>query len=222
MSVRFCAGSCAKATDEGTVVKLICLDLEGVLVPEIWIGVAERTGIEELRLTTRDISDYDVLMTRRLEILRQNDLGIGDIHEVIGTLDPLPGALEFLDRLRVSVQVAILSDTFYQFANPLMRKLKWPSLYCNDLEIDAEGRVTAYRMRQPDQKRAAVRAFKGLNFDVVAAGDSYNDLSMLTEADAGVLFRPPESLVEEHPHFPVTRTHDELYDALTGIAGVRD
>jgi len=197
-------------------VKIICLDLEGVLVPEIWIGVAERTGIEELRLTTRDISDYDVLMRRRLEILDEKGLGIGDIHEVIDTLDPLPGALEFLDSVRASVQVAILSDTFYQFAEPLMRKLRWPSLYCNDLEIDGEGRVTGYRLRQPDQKRMAVQAFKALKFDVLAAGDSYNDLSMLTEADAGVLFRPPEKLVAEYPDFPVTQTHEELHTALLG------
>lgn len=196
--------------------KIICLDLEGVLVPEIWIGVAERTGIEELRLTTRDISDYDVLMQRRLEILDEKGLGIGDIHEVIDTLDPLPGALEFLDSVRASVQVAILSDTFYQFAEPLMRKLRWPSLYCNDLEIDGEGRVTGYRLRQPDQKRMAVQAFKALKFDVLAAGDSYNDLSMLTEADAGVLFRPPEKLVAEYPDFPVTQTHEELHTALLG------
>ena len=196
--------------------KIICLDLEGVLVPEIWIGVAERTGIEELRLTTRDISDYDVLMKRRLEILDEKGLGIGDIHEVIDTLDPLPGALEFLDSVRASVQVAILSDTFYQFAEPLMRKLRWPSLYCNDLEIDGEGRVTGYRLRQPDQKRMAVQAFKALKFDVLAAGDSYNDLSMLTEADAGVLFRPPEKLVAEYPDFPVTQTHEELHTALLG------
>jgi phosphoserine/homoserine phosphotransferase len=197
-------------------VKIICLDLEGVLVPEIWIGVAERTGIEELRLTTRDISDYDVLMKRRLEILEDKGLGIGDIHEVIDTLDPLPGALEFLDSVRASVQVAILSDTFYQFAEPLMRKLRWPSLYCNDLEIDGDGRVTGYRLRQPDQKRKAVQAFKALNFDVLAAGDSYNDLSMLTEADAGGLFRPPEKLVAEYPEFPVTETHEELHAALLG------
>jgi phosphoserine/homoserine phosphotransferase len=197
-------------------VKIICLDLEGVLVPEIWIGVAERTGIEELRLTTRDISDYDVLMKRRLEILEDKGLGIGDIHEVIDTLDPLPGALEFLDSVRASVQVAILSDTFYQCAEPLMRKLRWPSLYCNDLEIDGDGRVTGYRLRQPDQKRKAVQAFKALNFDVLAAGDSYNDLSMLTEADAGVLFRPPEKLVAEYPEFPVTETHEELHAALLG------
>ncbi len=194
--------------------KIVCLDLEGVLVPEIWIGVAERTGIEELRLTTRDISDYDVLMKRRIEILREQGLGIGDIHEVIGSLDPLPGAAEFLDRLRESVQVAILSDTFYEFAEPLMRKLKWPSLYCNDLQVGEDGRVTGYRLRQPDQKRQAILAFKSLNFQVVAAGDSYNDLSMLTEAQAGVLFRPPEQLVAEYPDFPVTQTHEELYRAL--------
>ena len=194
--------------------KIVCLDLEGVLVPEIWIGVAERTGIEELRLTTRDISDYDVLMKRRIEILRERGLGIGDIHEVIGSLDPLPGAAEFLDRLRESVQVAILSDTFYEFAEPLMRKLKWPSLYCNDLQVGEDGRVTGYRLRQPDQKRQAVLAFKSLNFQVVAAGDSYNDLSMLSEAQAGVLFRPPEQLVAEYPDFPVTQTHEELYRAL--------
>lgn len=194
--------------------KIVCLDLEGVLVPEIWIGVAERTGIEELRLTTRDISDYDVLMGRRLEILEEHGLGIADIHAVIDTLDPLPGALEFLDDLRESVQVAILSDTFYQFAEPLMRKLRWPSLYCNDLDIDGAGRVTGYRLRQPDQKRKVVQAFKALNFDVLAAGDSYNDLSMLEEADEGILFRPPEKLVSEYPHFPVTHTHDELHVAL--------
>ncbi len=196
--------------------KIICLDLEGVLVPEIWIGVAERTGIDELRLTTRDISEYDVLMKRRIKILHEHGLLIGDIHDVISSLDPLPGARDLLARLRASVQVAILSDTFYQFAEPLMRKLDWPSLYCNDLEIDGQGRITGYRLRQPDQKRQAVLAFKGLNFRVTAAGDSYNDISMLTEAHAGVLFRPPEQLVEEHPHFPVTHSHEELHEALLG------
>jgi phosphoserine/homoserine phosphotransferase len=194
--------------------KLVCLDLEGVLVPEIWIGVAERTGIEELRLTTRDISDYDILMKRRIEILEEHGLRIGDIHEVINSLSPLPGARDFLDRLRSSVQVAILSDTFYQFASPLMRMLDWPSLYCNDLEIDGGGQVTGYRLRQPDQKRQAVRAFKDLEFRVLAAGDSYNDISMLSEAHAGILFRPPEQLVGEYPQFPVTQSHDELLDAL--------
>lgn len=196
--------------------RIICLDLEGVLVPEIWVGVAERTGIDELRLTTRDISDYDVLMKRRIEILHANGLLIGDIHEVIDSLDPLPGARDLLARLRASVQVAIISDTFYQFAEPLMRKLDWPSLYCNDLEIDGEGRITGYRLRQPDQKRQAVLAFKGLNFRVTAAGDSYNDISMLTEAHAGVWFRPPEKLAGEHPQFPVTHSHEELYEALLG------
>lgn len=196
--------------------KIICLDLEGVLVPEIWIGVAERTGIDELRLTTRDISDYDALMKRRIEILHEQGLRIGDIRDVINSLDPLPGARDLLARLRASVQVAILSDTFYQFAEPLMRKLDWPSLYCNDLEIDGQGRITGYRLRQPDQKRQAVLAFKGLNFQVTAAGDSYNDISMLTEAHAGVLFRPPEQLVEQHPHFPVTHSHEELHEALLG------
>lgn len=197
--------------------KMVCLDLEGVLVPEIWIGVAQRTGIDELRLTTRDISDYDVLMKRRIEILHERDLRLGDIHEVIGSLNPLPGARQFLDELRASVQVAILSDTFYQFAEPLMRQLNWPSLYCNDLEIDGDGRVTGYRLRQPEQKRAAVRAFQALKFQVVAAGDSYNDLSMLSEAEAGVLFRPPGKLVREYPHFPVTHTHEELRDALMSV-----
>ncbi len=196
--------------------KIICLDLEGVLVPEIWIGVAERTGIDELRLTTRDISDYDVLMKRRIEILNEHGLLIDDIHDVISSLEPVPGARDLLDRLRASMQVAIISDTFYQFAQPLMRKLNWPSLYCNDLDIDGGGRITGYRLRQPDQKRQAVLAFKGLNFRVTAAGDSYNDISMLTEAHAGVLFRPPEQLVGEYPHFPVTHSHEELHEALVG------
>ena len=194
--------------------KLVCLDLEGVLVPEIWINVAERTGIEELRLTTRDISDYDVLMKRRIEILHEHGLRIGDIHEVIDSLELLPGARDFLGRLRAAVQVAILSDTFYQFASPLMRMLDWPSLYCNDLEIDEDGRVTGYRLRQPDQKRQAVRAFKTLEFQVLAAGDSYNDISMLAEAHGGILFRPPEKLVGEYPDFPVTHSHDELFEEL--------
>ena len=199
--------------------KIICLDLEGVLVPEIWIGVAERTGIDELRLTTRDIPDYDVLMKRRIEILNEHGLLIGDIHDVISSLDPLPGARDLLDRLRASMQVAILSDTFYQFADSLMRKLNWPSLYCNDLEIDGEGQIIGYRLRQPDQKRQAVLAFKGLKFRVTAAGDSYNDISMLTEAHAGVLFRPPEQMAEEYPHFPVTHSHEELHEALMDAGG---
>ena len=196
---------------------VVCLDLEGVLVPEIWIGVAERTGIEELRLTTRDVSDYDVLMRGRIRILDEHGLRLADVHEVIDSLDPLPGALEFLDWLRGRVQVAILSDTFYQFATPLMRKLRWPSLFCNDLEVDDQGSVTGYRLRQPDQKRETVKAFKALNFQIVAAGDSYNDISMLEEADAGILFRPPENVAQEYPKFPVTNSYEELRDAIERI-----
>jgi phosphoserine/homoserine phosphotransferase len=190
--------------------KIACLDLEGVLVPEIWINVAERTGIEELRLTTRDIPDYDRLMTGRLSILAEKGLGLPDIQKVIGGMSPLPGAAEFLDWLRERTQVVILSDTFYQFAAPLMRQLGWPTLLCHRLEIGDGGRVIDYHLRQKDQKRQAVRAFHQLNFRVIAAGDSYNDTSMLSEADAGILFRPPDNVVEEFPQFPVTRSYEEL------------
>jgi len=190
--------------------ELACLDLEGVLIPEIWINVAERTGIEELRLTTRDISDYDVLMKRRLGILERNDLGIRDIQSVIEEMDPLPGAADALEWLRARFQVVILSDTFYDFAEPFMRKLGWPTLFCHKLEIDAKGRVTDYLLRQADPKRKAVQAFHGLNFRVIATGDSYNDTSMLSEADAGILFRPPDNVIEEFPQFPVARSYDEL------------
>jgi phosphoserine/homoserine phosphotransferase len=192
--------------------EIACLDLEGVLVPEIWINFAERTGIEELRLTTRDVPDYDALMTRRLSILAENDLGLSDIQEVIGGMAPLPGAREFLDWLRERAQVVILSDTFYQFAAPLMRQLGWPTLLCHRLEIGEGGRVADYHLRQKDGKKQAVRAFHQLNFRVVAAGDSYNDTTMLSEADAGILFRPPDNVIEEFPQFPVTRTYDELRD----------
>jgi phosphoserine/homoserine phosphotransferase len=189
---------------------IACLDLEGVLVPEIWIGVAERSGIEELRLTTRDIPDYDELMTRRLRILDERGLGLPDIQAVIDALGPLPGAREFLDWLRERMQVVILSDTFYQFAAPLMRQLGWPTLLCHSLDVEPGGHIRAYRLRQSDPKRQAVRAFHGLNFRVLAAGDSYNDTSMLAEADAGILFRPPENVIREFPQFPVTRDYDEL------------
>ena len=190
--------------------EIACLDLEGVLVPEIWISFAERTGIEELRLTTRDVPDYDALMTRRLSILEENDLGLPDIQEVIGGMSPLSGAREFLDWLRERAQVVILSDTFYQFAAPLMRQLGWPTLLCHRLEISEGGRVSNYRLRQKDGKRQAVRAFHQLNFRVIAAGDSYNDTTMLSEADAGILFRPPDNVIEEFPQFPVARDYDEL------------
>ncbi len=189
---------------------IACLDLEGVLVPEIWINVAERTGIEALRRTTRDEPDYDVLMRGRLKILEQHKLGIRDIQRVIAELDPLEGAREFLDWLRERFQVVVLSDTFYQFAEPLMRKLGFPTLFCHDLEIDESGRITDYRLRMSDQKRESVTHLRELNFRTIAAGDSYNDTSMLAVADAGILFRPPDNVVAEFPQYPVTRTYDEL------------
>ena len=193
---------------------IVCLDLEGVLVPEIWVNVAERTGIEALRRTTRDEPDYDKLMRARLEILDQHGLGIREIVEVIGGLEPLDGASGFLDELRERFQVLILSDTFYPFAGPLMRKLGFPTLFCHDLEIDAQGRIRNYRLRMPDQKRAAVRSLRELLFPVVAAGDSYNDTTMLSEADAGILFRPPPNVIEEFPQFPVTEGYPELLSAI--------
>ncbi len=189
---------------------IACLDLEGVLVPEIWINVAERTGIEALRRTTRDEPDYDVLMRGRLEILDRNRLGIEDIQRVIAEIDPLEGAADFLDWLRARYQVIVLSDTFYQFAEPLMRKLVFPTLFCHDLEIERGGRIANYRLRLPDQKRESVIHFRDLNFQTIAAGDSYNDMSMLAVADAGILFRPPDKVVEEFPQYPVARTYDEL------------
>jgi len=195
---------------------VLCLDLEGVLVPEIWIGVAERTGIPELRVTTREEPDYDKLMRRRLAILEREGLGLPDVQAVIDALGPLPGARAFLDWARERAQILILSDTFYEFARPLMRQLGWPTLFCNRLVVDADGRILDYRMRQPDPKRQAVRALHGLNFRVVAAGDSYNDTAMLAEADAGILFRPPDNVVREFPQFPVTRDYDELRAAVEG------
>jgi phosphoserine/homoserine phosphotransferase len=195
-----------------------CLDLEGVLIPEIWINFAEQTGIDELRRTTRDEPDYDVLMKRRLQILAENHLGLPDIQEVIGRLHPLPGAAEFMDWLRERFQVVILSDTFYQFAKPLMAQLGFPTLLCHDLEIADDGRVVDYRIRLQDQKREAVRALQGLNFKVVAAGDSYNDTAMLGEADAGILFRPPDNVTHEFPQFPVATTYDALQSEFSSAA----
>jgi phosphoserine/homoserine phosphotransferase len=202
--------------------EIACLDLEGVLVPEIWINFAERTGIEALRLTTRDVPDYDALMTRRLSILKENNLGLQDIQKVIAAMSPLPGAPEFLEWLRERTQVVILSDTFYQFAAPLMRQLGWPTLLCHRLEISEDGRVSNYHLRQKDGKRQAVKAFHQLKFRVVAAGDSYNDTSMLSEADAGILFRPPDNVIEEFPQFPVTRTYEELRSEFQGVIESRE
>jgi phosphoserine/homoserine phosphotransferase len=187
-----------------------CLDLEGVLIPEIWINFAERTGIAELRRTTRDEPNYDVLMKRRLEILAENGLGLPDIQEVIGHMSPLPGAPEFLNWLKERSQVVILSDTFYDFAKPLMAQLGFPTLFCHNLEIADDGRVVDYHIRLPDHKREAVKSLGGLNFQVIAAGDSYNDTAMLGEADAGILFRPPDNVIEEFPQFPVAMSYDEM------------
>jgi len=189
---------------------LVCLDLEGVLVPEIWINVALKTGIEDLKITTREMPDYDKLMERRLKILDRHQLKISDIQTVIAQMGPLDGALEFVAWLRERCQVVILSDTFYQFAEPLMRQLGFPTLFCNQLEIDGRGRIVAYHMRMMDPKKHAVAAFKALNFLTMAAGDSYNDTAMLGEADAGFFFRPPDHLPKEFPQFPVTQTYSEL------------
>ncbi len=194
--------------------EIACLDLEGVLVPEIWIGVAERTGIEALRATTRDIPDYDVLMKQRLALLDQHDLRLSDIQAVIDELGPMEGAWDFLQWLREHFQVVILSDTFYEFAAPLMRQLGWPALLCHQLEVDDDDRIANYRLRQQNLKRRAVQAFQSLNYRVIAAGDSYNDIAMLQAADAGILFRPPPNVISEFPQFPLTTTFDEMRDAF--------
>lgn len=199
--------------------QIACLDLEGVLVPEIWINVAERTGVDELRATTRDIPDYDELMTQRLRILDEHNLKLADIQEVIGGMGPMEGAWEFLDQLRHEFQVIILSDTFYDFAAPLMKQLGHPTLFCHRLEIDEEGRVADYHLRMPDQKREAVKSLHHLNFKVIAAGDSYNDTTMLSEADAGILFRPPQNVIDEFPQFPVTTDYEELLAEFRSASG---
>lgn len=191
---------------------IVCLDLEGVLVPEIWINVALKTGIEELKITTREMPDYDKLMRQRLTILDQHALKIRDIQDVIGNMGPLEGATDFLAWLRERWQVIILSDTFYQFAQPLMRQLGFPTLFCHQLEIDGGGRIVNYHMRMDNPKKHAVASLKALNFSTMAAGDSYNDTAMLGEADAGFFFCPPEHLPKEFPMFPVTQTYGELQE----------
>ena len=194
---------------------IVCLDLEGVLVPEIWINVALKTGIEELKVTTREMPDYDKLMNQRLAILDKNNLKIADIQEVIGKMGPLEGATDFVRWLRERYQVVILSDTFYQFAQPLMRQLGFPTLFCNQLEIDGTGRIVRYHMRMQNQKKHSVAAFKSLNFFTMAAGDAYNDTAMLGEADVGCFFRPPDHLPKEFPQFPVTQSYGELQAQFT-------
>ncbi len=190
--------------------EIACLDLEGVLVPEIWIAFAEKTGIEALKKTTRDEPDYDVLMRYRLDILRENGLGLNEIQEVIATLEPLPGAKEFIDWLRERFQVVILSDTFYEFASPLMKQLGYPTLLCHKLESTDDGTVVNYHLRQADPKRQAIVGFKSMYYRTIAAGDSYNDTTMLAEADAGILFHAPDNVINEFPQFPAVQTFDDL------------
>lgn len=190
--------------------ELACLDLEGVLVPEIWIEFAKVTGIEELKATTRDIPDYDVLMKQRLRILEQHNLGLKEIQDVIATLKPLEGAVEFVNWLRERFQVIILSDTFYEFSQPLMRQLGFPTLLCHRLNIDERGMVTGYTLRQKDPKRQSVLALKTLYYRVIAAGDSYNDTTMLGEADQGILFHAPQNVIDQFPQFPAVHTYEDL------------
>ncbi len=189
---------------------IICSDLEGVFVPEIWINVSERTGIDELKLTTRDISDYDVLMKRRLEILRENRLTINDIRNVISNIRPLTGAIEFVNWVRTIVQMIVVSDTFTEFADPLMEQLGRPTLFCNHLTIDISGNIIDYNLRQPEGKKKVAEALQNLNFKVIAIGDSYNDIGMLRKADAGILFRPPRNVINDHPDLPVVNSYEEL------------
>lgn len=201
--------------------ELACLDLEGVLIPEIWIAFAEETGIDALKATTRDIPDYDVLMKQRLRILDENGLTLPQIQDTISRLSPLDGARDFIDWLRERFQVVILSDTFYEFAEPLMRQLGFPTLLCHKLEVDESGRITDYTLRQRDPKRQSVRAFQLLNYRVIAAGDSYNDTTMLTQAESGILFHAPDNVIAEFPQFPAVHTFDELKKQFIE-ASVRD
>ena len=198
--------------------QIVCLDLEGVLVPEIWIAFAAETGIKEFTRTTRDEPDYDKLMRWRIGLLAQHGLRLNDIQSVIARMAPLPGAREFLDTLRSRYQVIILSDTFYEFADPMMVQLGRPTLFCHKLVIDEAGFVRDYRLRQPDQKRHAVNALKSLNYQVIAAGDSYNDTGMLGAADAGFFIHPPEAIVAQFPQYPVNRSYPELKASIDGAA----
>jgi phosphoserine/homoserine phosphotransferase len=198
-------------------VKIVCLDMEGVIAPEIWIELAERSGIEALRRTTRDEPDYDKLMRYRIDILERNGLGIEALQPIIDGIEPLRGAIEFLDALRAKYQVVILSDTFYEFVGPLMAKMRFPTLFCHRLTVSPTGRLTGYRLRMPDHKRAAVKAFRALNFTVCAAGDSYNDTRMLGAANAGFLFRPPQNVIDEFPQFPVFTEYEDLLARIAEV-----
>ncbi len=193
---------------------IVCLDLEGVLVPEIWIAFSEASGIPELKRTTRDEPDYDKLMRWRIGILKEHGLGLKEIQDTIATIDPLPGAKEFLDQLRTMTQVIIISDTFTQFASPLMKKLGWPTLFCNELEVGTDGMITGFRMRISDSKLNTVKALQSIGFDTIASGDSFNDLGMIRASKAGFLFRTTEQIRREYPEIPAYETYDELMDGI--------
>ena len=200
--------------EEERVMFITCLDLEGVLVPEIWVAFAEESGIEELKKTTRDEPDYNKLMAWRLDVLRKNGLGIKEIQETISKIDPLPGAKEFLDTLRSERQVVIISDTFTKFAQPLMKKLGWPTIFCNELVIDEDGKISDFKMRVENSKYSTVKALQSMGFDTVASGDSYNDLGMIKASKAGFLFRSTDSIKAENPDVPAYETYDELLEAI--------
>ena len=193
---------------------IVCLDLEGVLVPEIWIAFAEESGIPELKKTTRDEPDYDKLMNWRLGILKEHGLGLKEIQETIAKIDPLPGAKEFLDKLREMGQVIIISDTFTQFAKPLMKKLGWPTIFCNSLEVAPDGTITGFKMRIEKSKYTTVKALQSIGFETIASGDSYNDLGMIEASKAGFLFRSTEQIKKDHPELAAYETYDELFDAI--------
>lgn len=193
---------------------IVCLDMEGVLVPEIWIAFAEESGIPELKRTTRDEPDYDKLMKWRLEILKEHGLGLKEIQATIAKIDPLPGAKEFLDELRTLTQVVILSDTFEQFAKPLMAKLNWPTIFCNTLEVAPDGAITGYRMRCPQSKLTTVKALQSMGYETIASGDSFNDLGMIQASKAGFLFRSTDKIKDDYPDIPAYETYDELLDAI--------
>ncbi|MDY5496805.1 MAG: bifunctional phosphoserine phosphatase/homoserine phosphotransferase ThrH [Anaerobutyricum sp.] len=197
--------------------EVVCLDLEGVLVPEIWIAFSDETGIPELRKTTRDEPDYDKLMKYRLNILKEHGLGLKEIQDTIAKIDPLPGAKEFLDKLRALTQVIIISDTFYQFAGPLMKKLGYPTIFCNSLIVGKNGEITDYKMRCEKSKYTTVKALQSIGFETIASGDSHNDLGMIQASKAGFLFKSPASIKDQHPEIPAYETYDELYDAIRSV-----
>lgn len=193
---------------------LICFDLEGVFTPEVWIAVSKATQIEELKFTTRDIADYDLLMKNRIKLLKKNHITLKKIQSIISQMDLLPGAKDFLDEIRKITQIAIITDSFIEFVTPFMEKLGHPLCFCHDLEVDREGMIKDYRIRIPDMKKRTIHAFKRLNYDVIVAGDSYNDIPMLIEAKQGILFRPPQKVIEDYPQFPVARGYSELHKLI--------